>query len=57
MKLIKKVAKETIKTKDGKKEFRPVRYFIVTDNGKHILVQPVFKEDYARLDMVAEYVK
>lgn len=56
MKLIKKVAKQPIKTKQGK-EFKPTRYFILTDNGKYILVQPVFKEDYARLDMVAEYVK
>lgn len=56
MKLIKKVAKET-KTNKAGKEFKPKHYFIVTDNGKYILVKPVFKEDYAKLDMVAEYVR
>lgn len=56
MKVIKKQSKQPIKTKDGK-EFKPFRYFLVTDNGKHILIKPVFNDDYARLDMVSEYVK
>lgn len=56
MKIIKKISKKTIKNKEGK-EFKPTHYFLVTENGKHILIKPVFNDDYARLDMVAEYVK
>jgi len=56
MKIIKKKSKKAIKNKQGKEIF-PMHYFVVTDNNKYILVKPVFNEDYARLDMVAEYEK
>ena len=56
MKIIKKKSKTPIKNKEGK-EFYPFHYFIVTDNEKYILIKPVNNKEYAKLDMVAVYVR
>ena len=54
MKLVKKVFKnKTHKNKQGK-ECVNTLYVLVTDNGKEIAVKPVYANDYALLNYVAE---
>lgn len=54
MRLIKRKSKKTYLDKE-KIEHHYTNYFIEFDNGKRVLIKPVKVEDYARLDMVAEY--
>lgn len=56
MKLIRKQSKTTFKSKEGK-EYKGTNYFIVTEEGKKILIKPVFKEDYSILNFLSTYEK
>ena len=55
MKVIKVQGKQTYKNKQGV-EKHYYNYYLVCDNGKSIQIKCQFDTDYARLDMVAEYV-
>lgn len=55
MKVIKYQSKKTYKGKDDK-TYHYYGYQLVTDNGQQIGIRCFNKEDYDRLDMVAEYV-
>lgn len=56
MKLIKVQAKKTYVGKDGK-EHHYYNYFVEMANGKRIQIKCAYAEDYAKLDLVAEYVR
>lgn len=55
MKVIKFQQKATYKGTDGK-ERHYYGYALVCDNGQQIGIKCFNREDYSRLDMVAEYV-
>lgn len=52
--LIKKQSKETYKDKNGN-EKHYYNFFVQSENGKRIQIKCCFKEDIARLDMLATY--
>ena len=54
MRVVLRKGNKTYKGKDGK-EHNYFNYFLECDNGKRILIKPVLEDDYARLNMVAEY--
>ena len=54
MKVVKKQSPKTYQDKN-KKEHHYYNYFLQCDNGKRILIKPVNKDDYSRLDMISEY--
>lgn len=53
MKLIKVVKKETFTTKKGTEKHKSY-YAIEIDNGNLIVINPVFKDGYSQLDLIAE---
>ena len=56
MNVIKKQSKNTYKDKNGK-ERHYYNYYLVCENGKSIQIRCAYVEDYARLDMLVDYVK
>ena len=54
MRLVKRQGKAFTDNKSGK-EKHFYNYYLETDNGKRVLIKPVNNDDYARLDMLAEY--
>ena len=55
MKVVKFKSKKTYVGQD-KKEYHYYGYQLITDNGQKIGIKCFNREDYQRLDMVAEYV-
>ena len=49
-------SEKTYKGKDGKAHYY-YNYYLVCENGKRVAIKCVNNADYARLDMVSEYVK
>ena len=55
MKVIKVKSNSTYKNKKGE-EKNYYNYFLQLDNDKRIAIKPSFSKDYARLDVICEYV-
>ena len=56
MKLLKIQSKKTYVNKSGV-EKHYYNFVLETDNGKRIVIKPLNNKDFAKLDMVAEYVR
>ena len=56
MRLIKVQSKKTYVGKDGK-EHHFYNYYLEMNNGKRVQIKAAYNDDYAKLDLVAEYVR